>query len=807
MDEAEGLECIDTRRLLRALKRKVHDRKYRLFACASARSVWHHVRAAGQDEPPHLEGVRRAVETAERHAEGLTRQGELAAAHAASLQAASTACPTLHELWGPAAAPVTGRISQGRESMSAQDRIDNLLLLWQERHSRGQALSAGELCRDCPELEPQLREQLHILRHMNALLGTGRPATSALAQPEQPAPAEGRAGEVLSPLTIAEQQALASGQTSDDRCAGVERTALPAVRVPGYEVVRELGRGGMGVVYLARQKGLGRLVALKMVLAGGHASSDELARFRVEADAIARLQHPNIVQVHEVGEHGVLPFFSLEFCPGGGLDRKLAGTPLPPAEAARLAQTLARAVQAAHDKGVVHRDLKPANVLLSEKGDPKVTDFGLARKIDEAGQTASGAIMGTPSYMAPEQARGQGKAIGPACDVYALGAILYECLTGRPPFKAATPLDTVLQVVSEEPVPPSRLQSLTPSDLETICLKCLAKEPPRRYATAQALAEDLRRWQAGEPITARPVGRLERGLKWVRRNPVVAALTTAVALVLVLGATVAGYFGYDARREAERANAKAEDARREAERADKEAALAEKETLRANEEARKQKEANIRLTKAMEDRDRESQARILQYRTALYVKDYDHAWECYRTSDIRKTLDILGPSNLPSEVRGWEWDYLNRQCKRKCRDFTGHTVLVLSVCFSPDGKRLASCGGEPALGGRTVIGEVKIWNAASGLVGLSPDGPERSGMLSTKGNSWLTSGTLAPVTVVASGMPWASVKTWCLVPNFPRSVGLGPVWSPPPRARALVLSMAARDQSIWSASWSSSSRT
>jgi eukaryotic-like serine/threonine-protein kinase len=226
---------------------------------------------------------------------------------------------------------------------------------------------------------------------------------------------------------------------------------------------------------------------------------------------VARLQHPNIVQIFEVGEHDGHPYFSLEFVDGGSLAQKLDGTPLPPQQAARLVETLARAMHAAHQAGVVHRDLKPANVLLTADGTPKITDFGLAKKLDsDAGQTQSGAIMGTPSYMAPEQAGGKSKEIGPAADTYALGAILYELLTGRPPFKAPTPLDTVLQVVGDEPVPPRKLQSKTPRDLDTICLKCLQKAPGKRYTTAIDLAEDLRRFQAQEPIQARPVGRCAR---------------------------------------------------------------------------------------------------------------------------------------------------------------------------------------------------------------------------------------------------------------------------------------------------------
>jgi serine/threonine-protein kinase len=304
--------------------------------------------------------------------------------------------------------------------------------------------------------------------------------------------------------------------------------------VPGYEIVAELGRGGMGVVYKARQIGLNRPCALKMILAGGHAGEDDLARFRTEAEAIARLSHPNIVAVYEVGEHGGTPFFSLEFCSGGSLDRKMAGTPIDPREAARLVRTLALAMQAAHDANVIHRDLKPANVLLSGDGALKITDFGLAKKLDQTSQTQTGVAMGTPSYMAPEQAEGR-KSVGPLADVYALGAILYECLVGRPPFKAATTFDTIMQVVTEEPVPPRRLNARVPADLETIVLKCLQKNPARRYASARELADDLGRFLAGEPIRARRVGRLERAGKWARRNPVVASLLAGVVLAVAVG--------------------------------------------------------------------------------------------------------------------------------------------------------------------------------------------------------------------------------------------------------------------------------
>jgi serine/threonine-protein kinase len=312
--------------------------------------------------------------------------------------------------------------------------------------------------------------------------------------------------------------------------------------VPGYEIVEMLGRGGMGIVYKAQQLGLNRFVALKMILAGELAGPGDVSRFRSEAEAVARLQHPNIVQIYEVGEQAGRPYFSLEFVDGGSLAQQLDGTPWPAAKAAALAETLARAVHAAHLKGIVHRDLKPANILLQTDGTPKITDFGLAKRLDiEKGQTQSGAIMGTPSYMAPEQAGGshnrasQGNAqiVGPAADVYGLGAILYELLTGRPPFKAATPLDTVLQVLSDEPLPPSRLNSKVSRDLETICLKCLQKQLGRRYPSALALAEDIGRFRAGEPIVARPVGIVERSGRWARKHPAASLLYATLCCVAV----------------------------------------------------------------------------------------------------------------------------------------------------------------------------------------------------------------------------------------------------------------------------------
>jgi tetratricopeptide (TPR) repeat protein len=315
------------------------------------------------------------------------------------------------------------------------------------------------------------------------------------------------------------------------------RRALPAL--PDYEVDRVLGEGGMGVVYLARHRRLNRRVALKMIRDGGLARPDHRARFRIEAEAVARLRHPNVVQIFDFGEADGRPYVALELLEGGDLAARLDGTPWPGREAVAQVVPLARGVAAAHGAGIIHRDLKPANILFTAEGEPKVADFGLAKRQEDDGLTETGHIMGTPEYMAPEQARGSPDAIGPATDVYALGAILYELLTGRPPFKGETPFDTIRQVADAEVVPPSRLVPKVARDLETICLVCLSKDPARRYASARALADDLERYHAGEPIVARRAGPLERAAKWARRRPAAAALV-ALAVAAAAGLLAAG---------------------------------------------------------------------------------------------------------------------------------------------------------------------------------------------------------------------------------------------------------------------------
>lgn len=311
---------------------------------------------------------------------------------------------------------------------------------------------------------------------------------------------------------------------------------VPPPEIPGYVVGEQLGRGGMGIVYRGWQTALKRPVALKLIRSGALADESEQARFRAEAEAVARLEHPNIVQVHDIGSaHGQL-YLALQYCPHGTLAARCGTQPQSPAYAAETARTIAAAVAFAHSKSVIHRDLKPANILLAEDDRPVIADFGLARLLgDGSGGTRTGEIAGTPSYLAPEQARGGPAASAPGVDIYAIGAILYELLTGQPPFRGPTAMETVRLVLEHEPVAPRRLQPTVPRDLDTIAMKCLAKEPARRYASAHDLAQDLRRYLSGEAIVARPVSAVERAARWARRRPAVAALSLGLLAAMLIG--------------------------------------------------------------------------------------------------------------------------------------------------------------------------------------------------------------------------------------------------------------------------------
>jgi tetratricopeptide (TPR) repeat protein/predicted Ser/Thr protein kinase len=337
---------------------------------------------------------------------------------------------------------------------------------------------------------------------------------------------------VLDPLA---EPSTEEGLTPDGH--GETRTGgAPIGSFGDYEVVKVLGRGGMGVVYEARQISLGRPVALKTIRSDEFATADELRRFQNEAETVATLDHPHIVPIYEVGTHGDRRYFSMKLVPGLSLDRVLGDFRDAPQAAARLVATVAEAVHHAHQRGVLHRDLKPANILLDQRGEPHVTDFGLARRVEADSElTQSGAILGTPGYMAPEQASGLRGAVTTASDVYGLGAVLYATLTGRAPFAGSSVLETIQQVREKPPEPPSRLNPRVPRDLEVICLKCLEKDPRRRYGSATALADDLRRWLGGEPIAARPVGPAARAWMWCRRQPALAGLAAAFVLAVLIG--------------------------------------------------------------------------------------------------------------------------------------------------------------------------------------------------------------------------------------------------------------------------------
>ncbi len=513
-----------------------------------------------------------------------------------------------------------------------------------------------------------------------------------------------------------------------------KRSATPPPDVPGYDLLGELGRGGMGVVYKAREKALGRVVALKMILAGAHASESERARFRQEAAAVAALHHPGIVQIFHVGEHAAQPYLVLEYVDGGTLAERLSGGNLLSArDAAAVVAQLAATMQYAHEMGVIHRDLKPANILISstdrgaKNGDSdsrpgsgsspsairasnpslfKISDFGLAKKIDDTvaagGGTRTGAVMGTPSYISPEQAAGQAAGVTARSDVYSLGAILYEMLTDRPPFKADTPLETVLQVLNDEPVPPSKLRPKLAKDLETICLKCLQKDPARRYATAGELADDLMRFLAGEPIRARPVGALARGLKWVRRHPALAAF--AATALAALAAVVAVLLN---------ANATLTDANRqkedEARTAREQTALATAAKEEADKLARERQTALNELAVEAE-RNRRSQY-ALELTTAAGTLDRDSVAALKRLNDTTR---------CPTDLRDYYWRYLRTLCAR-AEKVHPHSQPVRTVSVSPDGLLVAT--GDAS-------GGVRVWNPHTNvvyawLVGGAQFGPNR----------------------------------------------------------------------------------
>ncbi len=460
----------------------------------------------------------------------------------------------------------------------------------------------------------------------------------------------------------------------------------------------------MGIVYRARHLELDRIVALKMISPMQNDRTHRL-RFRREAESAARLQHPCIVQVYEVGEENGLSYLAMEYVAGGSLEERLKGPPLSEREAVQLTVALARAMQVAHELGVVHRDLKPANVLLQDMGKddsagashargaelssaarpspagsavissatseptlrPKIADFGLAKRSWEHAQqkTRTGAIVGTPAYMAPEQATGRASEVGPAADVYALGAILYESLTGRPPFHAASLLETLEQVRVQEPIAPTRLRPSISRDVETICLKCLEKRPSARYASAELLADDLDRFLSGRPITARPTGPVERAYKWAKRRPTLASLIATVICVATIGFSAVVWQW-------------------------------------------RQVEDALEAAQASRRKDEQQQREILS--ASAYFHQISLAYREIKDGDLQRGTQLFEDSRNDPH-RGWEWDYLNRLLHHERRPLNGHRLFVYGLDFSPDGTLLAS---SSAAWGRNDRGQVIVWDVVSG---------------------------------------------------------------------------------------------
>jgi eukaryotic-like serine/threonine-protein kinase len=514
---------------------------------------------------------------------------------------------------------------------------------------------------------------------------------------------------------LKENPPSSSGRSLTRLAMAQRQDAVRFLAVAGYELLGELGRGGMGVVYKARHVGLDRLVALKMVLAGPHAGPKELARFRQEAEAVARLHHPNIIQIYDIGESEGHPYLALEFVEGNSLAQLLMGVPQPHLPAARLVETLASAIHYAHQQGIIHRDLKPANILLVSSEavvptsavrheplsaptltthQPKITDFGLAKRLDSYNTgTNSGDVVGTPSYMAPEQAASKGNAVGPATDVYAIGAILYELFTGRPPFRGPCALDTVLQVLHEDPVRPSYLRRDLPRDLETICLKCLAKDPGKRYASAQAVADDLVRFRKGQPIQARPVGLHERIWKWAKHRPAAAALVFGMLLVVVLSYTTITWLWQDARA-----------ARDDMEFQREQAEIARNHMKFEREQAEEARQNEIEQRK--------------RARTSLYFSRIVQSQLQWRVNDFpgaEQSLAMCLPADGQEDDRGWEWHYLQGLFHNDLFAMPqGHSAPGGSLAYDRQGNRIATVVSGPPVGETPQPSEVRIWDAGTG---------------------------------------------------------------------------------------------
>jgi eukaryotic-like serine/threonine-protein kinase len=544
-------------------------------------------------------------------------------------------------------------------------RLHGLVAAYLEAVEAGRAPDRQDLLRGHPDLADDLRA---FFANHDRLAQLGEPLRAA-----RPSPA-------TTPAALGEP---APGDP-----------ALGRVRYFGdYELLEEVARGGMGIVFKARQVSLNRVVALKMVLAGQFASDADVQRFRAEAETAANLDHPNIVPIHEVGQHEGQHYFSMKLIEGGSLSQAMATGRWPLAgnagmrQVAQLVAAVARAVHYAHQRGLLHRDLKPGNILLDARGQPHVTDFGLVKRVDAAESLSpSGAIVGTPSYMAPEQAAAR-KGLTTAGDVYGLGAILYELLTGRPPFRAETPLDTLRQVLEKEPARPRALHPAIDRDLETICLKCLEKEAPKRYASAEALADDLERWLRGEPIQARPAGPLERTLKWARRRPAVAALAGVLAAAVLSVGGLAGALWYQAEQRAATEGQLNEQLQEKAGRLQEQAG-----------QLRQQAETERELGGQLKGQRDLAEGRLHYARNLLLTMQLQRVGAMYRQDPERARELLHDPLSCPPDLRDFTWGLYDRLCR-----LDRATIKAVSparpvpvtgwLLFSPDGRSLAVVSG------------------------------------------------------------------------------------------------------------------
>ncbi len=532
------------------------------------------------------------------------------------------------------------------------ERLQHILLAYLEAVDRGQTPDPQLVLDSHPEFRAQLTEFFTGIEHFDGLAAPLRWVAQAVLERTPPPGDTPRPG----------RQDIASLGSSRE---------LMTRSFGDYELLGEVARGGMGVVYRARQRSLNRLVAIKLIQ--GTDSPAEVQRFRNEAQTVADLDHPQIVAVHEVGEHEGQLYFSMRLVEGGSLAQHLDRFAADPRSAARLVGSVARAIHHAHQRGILHRDLKPSNILLDAEGRPHVTDFGLAKRVQaDSSLTQSGALIGTPSYMAPEQTTGQRGLVTTATDVYGLGAVLYALLSGHPPFRGDTVLDTLVLVREQEPEPPSRANPRVDRDLETICLKCLQKEPRKRYASAEALADDLQRLLDGQPIQARPAGRLERLLKWVKRRPLWAALLgVSCAAALTLAALSAWLWSTVL---------------------DRDAALATAQTATASAQA--------------------SEARTRQF---LYAAAYQTLSQQWKRGDLRSMRALLDQHRRDAEqgAKGpsFEWRYFSRLADGAGhRTLSGHRGEVRAVAVAPDGRTLATGGHDTT---------VQLWDSSTWKIRLT----------------------------------------------------------------------------------------